>query len=63
MSITRRTKRKPLTGEARQRDIERQRRFRAEHPERCREYRRRYIIRAAARFLAEDAERGGGLDE
>lgn len=60
--IQARTKRKPLTGEARQRDIERQRRFRREHPDKCREYRRRYIVRAAARLLAEDAERGGGSE-
>lgn len=55
------TKRKLMTEEQRQRDIERQRRFRAEHPERCREYRRRYILRLAERIKAEEAaaERGG----
>jgi len=67
--IQARTKRKPLTGEARQRDIERQRRFRAEHPERCREYRRRWLEKQVAKRAAaliaeaEASERGGGRDE
>ena len=54
------TSRKFMTEEQRQRDIERQRRFRVEHPEKCREYRRRYILRLAERIKAEEgAERGG----
>lgn len=55
-----RAKRKPMTPEQRQRDIERQRRFRQEHPDKCREYRRRWMAKAAARLIAEAeaAERG-----
>jgi len=59
-SATTKRRRKPMTPEQRQRDIERQRRFRAEHPDRCREYRRRYILRAAARIAEAEAE-GGDL--
>lgn len=54
-----RAKRKPMTPEQRQRDIERQRRFRREHPERCREYRRRWLAKAAARIVAEAEGKGG----
>ena len=55
-----RAKRKPMTPEQRQRDIERQRRFRQEHPDKCRENRRRWLAKAAARLIseAEAAERG-----
>lgn len=56
-----RAKRKPMTPEQRQRDIERQRRFRQEHPDKCREYRRRWLAKAAARIVAEaEAEGKGG---
>lgn len=52
-----RAKRKPMTPEQRQRDVERQRRFRREHPERCREYRRRWfekqVAKRAAAMIAE----------
>jgi len=57
-SATTKRRRKPMTPEQRQRDIERQRRFRREHPERCKEYRRRYIVKAAAR-IAEAEGKGG----
>lgn len=50
-------RRKPMTPEQRQRDVERQRRFRREHPERCREYRRRWfekqVAKRAAAMIAE----------
>lgn len=55
-------RRRVMTPEQRQRDIERQRRFRAEHPERCREYRRRWLVKAAARIMAEAAAEGKGGD-
>lgn len=54
-----RAKRKPMTPEQRQRDIERQRRFRQEHPDKCREYRRRWLAKAAARIVAEAEGKGG----
>ena len=57
-----RAKRKPMTPEQRQRDIERQRRFRQEHPDRCREYRRRWLVKAAARIMAEAEAEGKGGD-
>ena len=47
-----RAKRKPMTPEQRQRDIERQRRFRREHPERCKEYRRRWFEKQVAKKIS-----------
>ena len=55
-------RRKPMTPEQRQRDIERQRRFRRDNPDKCREYRRRYILKAAMR-LQREAEGKGGVPE
>ena len=57
-----RAKRKPMTPEQRQRDIERQRRFRQEHPDKCREYRRRWLAKAAARIVAEAEGKGGDAE-
>lgn len=56
------TKKRTLTPEQKARNAERLRRFRAENPDKCREYRRRYIIKAAARLEAEAAaaDRGEG---
>lgn len=45
-------RRREMTPEQRQRDIERQRRFRRDNPDKCRMYRERYILRAAARLIA-----------
>lgn len=53
-------RRRVMTPEQRQRDIERQRRFRQEHPDRCREYRRRWLAKAAARIVAEAEGHGAG---
>lgn len=57
-----RTTDKPIDEARRQRDIERQRKFRRENPEKCREYRQRYYIRAAARLLAAQQGQGGADD-
>ena len=57
-----RAKRKPMTPEQRQREIERQRRFRREHPDKCREYRRRWLAKAAARIVAEAEGKGGDAE-
>jgi len=52
-------RRREMTPEQRQRDIERQRRYRRMHPDRCRAYRQRYILKAAQRL---QAELNGALD-
>ncbi|MBR2407161.1 MAG: hypothetical protein IKK34_12880 [Clostridia bacterium] len=53
-------KRKPLTPEQRRRNAERQREAKRREPERFKRYRDKYIMRRAARLIAEaeDAERG-----
>lgn len=55
------TKKRTLTPEQKARNAARLRKYRAEHPDRCKRYRETYILRAAQRLLeAEAAERGGG---
>ena len=67
--VTSAKRRRVMTPEQRQRDIERQRRFRQEHPDKCREYRRRWLEKQVAKRAAaliaeaEASERGGGRDE
>lgn len=54
------TYRRPASKEARERANAYLRRYRAEHPERVRAWRNAYILRKAARILAEQADHKGG---
>lgn len=60
------TYRRPKTDEARQRQNEYLRQYRREHPERVQQWRRNYILKAAARLAgaaSNDGQQIGGGNE
>lgn len=55
--------RRPVSEEAREHRNAYMRQYRKDHPELTRKWKRNYIIRAAERLLAEEAEKATGGDE